>query len=821
MQRILIDQCAHKVGRPDAEEVSKVPTPAEAKKRRMASDTPSSGEASASPGGPPLNPGPAPPELPQAKPGWRTLTPPPPPQPRKQKRKDTPAQPSDVSLFSSAEVGDGPSSAEASEAPPSSPTVDHETTAAGTSPHAISAESSWDYENSLRFTPVGDEGELQEGLVIENDHENPPLPTNLGVSTTVMYFPSDFDGMTSPSGIQPEHTMFLQAELPPDGGAVTSVHSPQEALIWTENHYDDPLLNTMRDREVGGPMAVMLSPETQALAIFGSVLDDWVLNAGRLLADVSKFPVMIRPHAADPNRSWAKMEDGDSPDGVRQTTPAAPEPEKDTPQQDGDLANIDDDGDDLYLSWDSSTDSDPEDLDLGTGVFRLRGGARKVDHGYTPRLGPVHNLDIRLAVQSSTGLHEKVNILSKIRFTTQPKYLNKEREGYRHQMISWTELTVLPDTMAILPDNSYSSVGFHVYGQYISRCDDLPSENFTRPNQTAKTVMTATNLKTLTAKLTAGPHPTGELSLAKSHGHTQAVENQNDRITPKWIVACKERHRFEQKGEHYEGLNFSYMSTSDMYQEQHPLKVEFSMGINVGDRKKPSNTELPPTAFIIRNQTMLWVSDRSLKSKGTGIVVLTSAYIADIQTEDELYMVENQTVKLQNNSTLYVPSTDTAVADHPENHLALSIGILPDQMEPGLLKRISNFLRSRIKQEKPAPDAEIQTLPLYEFASRGWDATRHEWRMPIYPRLDHCFQQTVNGSKTARVWGLKVVGLEPDDDGKGKGKERDTGVRDPPPEVAQEGRLGSEARTMEEGITTTLRELAEPVIPQKRKFQPG
>ncbi|KAJ7164925.1 hypothetical protein C8R46DRAFT_888908, partial [Mycena filopes] len=43
------------------------------------------------PGGPPLDPGPAPPppELPQAKPGWRTVRP---AQPRKQKKKDAAAQ---------------------------------------------------------------------------------------------------------------------------------------------------------------------------------------------------------------------------------------------------------------------------------------------------------------------------------------------------------------------------------------------------------------------------------------------------------------------------------------------------------------------------------------------------------------------------------------------------------------------------------------------------------------------------------------------------------------------------------------------------------
>lgn len=49
----------------------------------------------------------------------------------------------------------------------------------------------------------------------------------------------------------------------------------------------------------------MLCPDAQVLVIFGSILDSWVLEAGKLLAKESRFPVMILPLTDNPINKWS------------------------------------------------------------------------------------------------------------------------------------------------------------------------------------------------------------------------------------------------------------------------------------------------------------------------------------------------------------------------------------------------------------------------------------------------------------------------------------------------------------------------------------
>ncbi|KAJ7723167.1 hypothetical protein B0H16DRAFT_1788098 [Mycena metata] len=256
----------------------------------------------------------------------------------------------------------------------------------------------------------------------------------------------------------------------------------------------------------------------------------------------------------------------------------------------------------------------------------------------------------------------------------------------------------------------YSQIGHTAVSGFLSMDSISPDartylDDFLRPNHISKTVNTITKQQTITAKVNAGPNPSGG-------------------ITPKWIVECEPGHEFKNKDDYYEELNFSYM-----------------------------NTDLHPVAFVTRNQTMLWLSNGSLKSKGIGIIVLTSLITYVYETE--------------------VPPTDRALPPPPGNPLALAIGVLPDTAEPRFLKQILNRVTKSPKVQREGPlAADIKTLPLYEFTSRGWDATRNEWRMPIYPSLSHCLRQAVKNS-TLRTWNLKVVGLEPDT--AIKGKQRDPG----------------------------------------------
>ncbi|KAJ7620631.1 hypothetical protein DFH06DRAFT_1105907, partial [Mycena polygramma] len=82
--------------------------------------------------------------------------------------------------------------------------------------------------------------------------------------------------------------------LDPDGDITVSNHTPEDALLWVETHYEDHLLQTIRDYGLGGPIAAMLSPDESVLVLFGSILDDTVHQFAKQLSELSKFHVMIR-----------------------------------------------------------------------------------------------------------------------------------------------------------------------------------------------------------------------------------------------------------------------------------------------------------------------------------------------------------------------------------------------------------------------------------------------------------------------------------------------------------------------------------------------
>jgi hypothetical protein len=129
-------------------------------------------------------------------------------------------------------------------------------------------------------------------------------------------------------------------------------------------------------------MAAMLSPEESALVIFGSILDSWIHQAAKSLADESHFMVMIRPLNDDPTKKWSSETNlGEGQELYTDSFDA----------QEGDDTGIPRSEDET-----ESTGSDAASLDLGSGVYRLRGGAGKGTGEYT---GPVHDLDIHLQLK--------------------------------------------------------------------------------------------------------------------------------------------------------------------------------------------------------------------------------------------------------------------------------------------------------------------------------------------------------------------------------------------------------------------------------------
>ncbi|KAJ6545373.1 hypothetical protein B0H19DRAFT_1075701 [Mycena capillaripes] len=343
--------------------------------------------------------------------------------------------------------------------------------------------------------------------------------------------------LSSQLGILPQDIRALETKLS-NGGGISTVHSPQDAADWIETHYEDDLLKAMRGYGIGGPIAVMLSPESPALAIFGSVSDGWVNQASKVLSDISQLAVMIQPLEDDPTKKW------DTLTSSKHIRSHEKDIDRDEHHDPDDKGKEEEEGEGDEIGWyedESDRATDVEVTSPHDGNFRPRGGAEPAEK-YISQNGPVHNLDVELELYQKPKAKSharakadnrrpvKVSILCKIQFTIQSKYTDHQFNGYRPQAISRTNLIVEPvgQDIQVFCDRSYGSIGFLVHeGKYIER---LPCEGFIPPEYTVKTVKTKTRGLTGTALVTAGLNPTGGVSVAANLIHADATENQNDRV---------------------------------------------------------------------------------------------------------------------------------------------------------------------------------------------------------------------------------------------------------------------------------------------------
>ncbi|KAJ7231940.1 hypothetical protein C8J57DRAFT_178042 [Mycena rebaudengoi] len=236
-----------------------------------------------------------------------------------------------------------------------------------------------------------------------NDAPPPQLQPGRAISTFVIYTPKDIESpLDHPTGttaaLRQEDVHILENEFP-NGGTLSSVHSPDEAVLWVEAHYADPLVTSIRSHGIGGPIASMLSPGIPALAIFGSFLEKSVVEAAQLLADGSKFMVMLRPTTDDPVPKWGRHAAGYPTFRDDRTEP-----------QDG--SPIDPDLEETIDRDDISTDTTEVSCRDSNGVLRLRGGAD--DDTYTPWLGPIHQSSLNVIVRPAVGIEHHVWLMSRI-----------------------------------------------------------------------------------------------------------------------------------------------------------------------------------------------------------------------------------------------------------------------------------------------------------------------------------------------------------------------------------------------------------------------
>ncbi|KAJ7033425.1 hypothetical protein C8F04DRAFT_1104696 [Mycena alexandri] len=139
--------------------------------------------------------------------------------------------------------------------------------------------------------------------VVKGSGFGPPLYEAVTVATSVIYWPEHSELEAEEDKVQstlgPSAGLEEFSKCLPNGGTILSIHRPTTSLAWLEENYNLPVVKFIRKKFVG-PLAMMLFPDTPALAIFGPHSSQKMARLAQGLANKSRFPVISRPAADNP-----------------------------------------------------------------------------------------------------------------------------------------------------------------------------------------------------------------------------------------------------------------------------------------------------------------------------------------------------------------------------------------------------------------------------------------------------------------------------------------------------------------------------------------
>ncbi|KAJ6453658.1 hypothetical protein C8R47DRAFT_1167840 [Mycena vitilis] len=453
----------------------------------------------------------------------------------------------------------------------------------------------------------------------------------------------------------------------PSGGTTSSTHYPKDALSWVETHFNDGLLACMRLRGLGGPgMATMLFPEMPALALFGSIKRKWVLRAAKTLADISGFPVIIQPRSDDPTLQWNR------PPGSHEGSDVEAERDRGGEFEAGGMVppTTDEDHIDQFAGW----------------------------------MSPVHRSDIRLhlcTAGNAGNITHDVTIAAETQFKVQDMFLDKHRNGFppRPQIVSRTHLKATSGDLQVLPSRSHSNVGFVSREQWISGKKWFNC-GFDRDLVRAKP------RRSRFATIIPCLSPCFPLRLPRP-----PVEYRDNPDPQKWVASYSEGSRLL-RPHPSEFASWDIAYDARVKDTRHPMEVVFSMGLKVPEEVDPRSAA-PTIAFLCRNQSVLWVPNDQLKSKGFGIIVVTSSWIPNCQSRSPIISVQDDTIDLRYHPPPQPTGSHTLRSNVPK------IGM---KLRNSLLNRWhSKFDLSYIGGNLDSID------------SLGWVPEQRSWARPIYP----------------------------------------------------------------------------------------
>ncbi|KAJ6610425.1 hypothetical protein B0H10DRAFT_416320 [Mycena sp. CBHHK59/15] len=312
-----------------------------------------------------------------------------------------------------------------------------------------------------------------------------------------------------------------------DGGQIISIHSPDTASAWLDAHFHDSLLESIRSSGIRGPIAVMLSPDEPALAIFGNLLDDSVAPLAKLLSEASNFSVIVRPIMDDPIPKFIEA-------AAEQARLRSDHPPSKLP----------DDSEDPVVEHRDIVQGGNNTITTSRRVVRIRGGAGSEEdltegkkrkggraHPMPEWEGDYHKAMVDLLLQMGQDTTYYVSICMNIQFKTQSEAGDPNSWRPRSEVISSVLLDLKMRRSETILDRSHSSIGFLVHrARSIFKCDFMDCGNGPPDVKQKHTKQKASQEMLGVTVGLAGGKPTMSANASFTRGASETLENADEKV---------------------------------------------------------------------------------------------------------------------------------------------------------------------------------------------------------------------------------------------------------------------------------------------------
>ncbi|KIK66272.1 hypothetical protein GYMLUDRAFT_82233 [Collybiopsis luxurians FD-317 M1] len=619
----------------------------------------------------------------------------------------------------------------------------------------------------------------------------PQLYNPASVASAIIYWPKNYQISNAESDSMPKPSAGIEQCIKrfPHGGTILSVHEPASAQTWLENNYDlDSLEEIRKGGRFSGPLPTMLSPETPALALYGPHRGEEMAKLAQRLATRSNFPVIIRPAADDPILSFKSMLGMDPMQKFNESFAAEPvivmsaqvaeansepllhpgERSQLTPQPDPEPQQQISQDINLVVS-DGVMIAHPE-LGGAPGGGEPGGtgpeGAVNADK-WADWVSPHHFTKLTIRFKIDNVSPASLEIASSTKFKT---YADEDETEHRDpteplaerpQARVYTELTILPREQVVL-DRSFAVLGFLAHRPWsIFKSSNLET-GFSHPTQTHKRSIAKNSQNTFGGSVGvagATPAPTGLVTYTHVNGETRLEESTDNKPMPPVNVKYDPGEHYDNEDQKsYNSFNYSYAANRDVqFQETSQLCVSFAFGVNFFPHDAQCNLLRSRASTAIKYSFGFQTPAcgpryEDLFCCSVLAAVLQKTVWPDIRRDSPISRQETFALNLKSGEV-----SDWETGHGKGADTDFSVGVVPTILKDkpkfehandrSTLQKVKARAKNVLRKRKPAPP---QALTTHEVVSCGWDATKREWRNPIYPELDKYLQRADDPSKLVK-----------------------------------------------------------------------